>query len=151
MKEMIQSMNQKQQKQITDMDTRFVVARKEARICGMDGEFGLRMYKLLHLDWISNEFLLSSAGNYILYFGVEHNERQYDNCLISAPECGMQMFLYLTLGGFEYFLLAAMAYDHSVVICHPLHYSTLMSHKVWVLLVSGCWDQWKALCSHPSP
>nr|XP_020747577.1 olfactory receptor 2T29-like [Odocoileus virginianus texanus] len=58
---------------------------------------------------------------------------------ISAPECGMQMFLYLTVGGSEYFLLAAMAYDRYVAICHPLHYSTLMSHKVWLLLVSGSW------------
>ncbi|XP_020940731.1 olfactory receptor 2T29-like [Sus scrofa] len=58
---------------------------------------------------------------------------------ISAPECGMQMFLYLTLGGSEFFLLAAMAYDRYVAICHPLHYSILMNHKVLVLLVSCCW------------
>ncbi|XP_003124268.1 olfactory receptor 2T29-like [Sus scrofa] len=58
---------------------------------------------------------------------------------ISAPECGMQMFLYLTLGGSEFFLLAAMAYDRYVAICHPLHYSILMNHKVCLLLVSGCW------------
>ncbi|XP_003586338.1 olfactory receptor 2T29 [Bos taurus] len=58
---------------------------------------------------------------------------------ISAPECGMQMFFYVTLGGSEYFLLAAMAYDRYVAICHPLHYSTLMSHKMWLFLVSGCW------------
>uniref|UniRef100_A0A8D0TF59 Olfactory receptor n=1 Tax=Sus scrofa TaxID=9823 RepID=A0A8D0TF59_PIG len=58
---------------------------------------------------------------------------------ISAPECGMQMFLYLTLGGSEFFLLAAMAYDRYVAICHPLHYSILMDHKVCLLLVSGCW------------
>uniref|UniRef100_A0A8D1JXP2 Olfactory receptor n=1 Tax=Sus scrofa TaxID=9823 RepID=A0A8D1JXP2_PIG len=58
---------------------------------------------------------------------------------ISAPECGMQMFLYLTLGGSEFFLLAAMAYDRYVAICHPLHYSIFMNHKVCLLLVSGCW------------
>ncbi|XP_010983715.3 olfactory receptor 2T29-like [Camelus dromedarius] len=58
---------------------------------------------------------------------------------ISAPECGMQMFLYLTIGGSEYFLLAAMAYDRYVAICHPLRYSVLMSHRVCLLLVSGCW------------
>ncbi|EHB02750.1 Olfactory receptor 2T4 [Heterocephalus glaber] len=40
---------------------------------------------------------------------------------ISAPECGMQMFLYLTLAGSEVFLLAAMSYDLYVAICHPLH------------------------------
>ncbi|XP_070117871.1 olfactory receptor 2T29-like [Equus caballus] len=58
---------------------------------------------------------------------------------ISAPECGMQMFLYLSLVGSECFLLAAMAYDRYVAICHPLHYPILMNHKVCLLLVSGCW------------
>ena len=58
---------------------------------------------------------------------------------ISASECGMQMFLYLTLVGSEFFLLAAMAYDRYVAICHPLRYSIVMSHRVCHLLVSGCW------------
>ncbi|XP_037364091.1 olfactory receptor 2T29-like [Talpa occidentalis] len=58
---------------------------------------------------------------------------------ISAPECGLQMFLYLTLVGSEFFLLAAMAYDRYVAICHPLRYPILMNHKVCLLLVSGCW------------
>ena len=58
---------------------------------------------------------------------------------ISASECGMQMFLYLTLVGSEFFLLAAMAYDRYVAICHPLRYSILMNHRVCHLLVSGCW------------
>ncbi|KAJ1059833.1 hypothetical protein CapIbe_006837 [Capra ibex] len=58
---------------------------------------------------------------------------------ISASECGIQMFLYLTLVGSEFFLLAAMAYDRYVAICHPLRYSILMNHRVCHLLVSGCW------------
>uniref|UniRef100_A0A8C3WCM0 Olfactory receptor n=1 Tax=Catagonus wagneri TaxID=51154 RepID=A0A8C3WCM0_9CETA len=58
---------------------------------------------------------------------------------ISAPECGMQMFLYLTLGGSEFFLLAAMAYDRYVAICHPLHYYILMNHRVCRFLATGCW------------
>ncbi|XP_054337078.1 olfactory receptor 2T4-like [Pongo pygmaeus] len=58
---------------------------------------------------------------------------------ISAPECGMQMFLYLTLVGSEFFLLAAMAYDHYMAICHPLHYPVLMNHRVCLFLASGCW------------
>ncbi|XP_077909193.1 olfactory receptor 2T29-like [Ictidomys tridecemlineatus] len=58
---------------------------------------------------------------------------------ISLRECGMQMFLYLTLGGSEYFLLAAMAYDRYMAICHPLHYPMLMNHRVCLLLASGCW------------
>ncbi|XP_077877587.1 olfactory receptor 2T5-like [Ictidomys tridecemlineatus] len=58
---------------------------------------------------------------------------------ISVPECGIQMFLYLTLVGSEFFLLAAMAYDHYMVICHPLHYPVLINHRLCLLLASGCW------------
>nr|XP_004657324.1 olfactory receptor 2T29-like [Jaculus jaculus] len=58
---------------------------------------------------------------------------------ISAAECGIQMFLYLTLGGSEFFLLAAMSYDRYMAICYPLRYPVLMNHKVCLLLASGCW------------
>ncbi|XP_031993219.1 olfactory receptor 2T4-like [Hylobates moloch] len=58
---------------------------------------------------------------------------------ISAPECGMQMFLYLTLVGSEFFLLAAMAYDRYVAICHPLRYPVLMNRRACLFLASGCW------------
>ncbi|XP_007954345.1 olfactory receptor 2T29-like [Orycteropus afer afer] len=58
---------------------------------------------------------------------------------ISVPECGIQMFLYLTLGGSECFLLAAMAYDRYMAICHPLRYPVLMNHRICLLLASGCW------------
>ncbi|XP_005341494.2 olfactory receptor 2T29 [Ictidomys tridecemlineatus] len=58
---------------------------------------------------------------------------------ISVPECGIQMFLYVTLAGSEFFLLAAMAYDRYVAICHPLRYPVLMNHRVCLLLASGCW------------
>ncbi|XP_052051780.1 olfactory receptor 2T29-like [Apodemus sylvaticus] len=58
---------------------------------------------------------------------------------ISAAACGMQMFLYLTLVGSEFFLLAAMSYDRYVAICHPLRYPVLMNHRVCLLLLSVCW------------
>uniref|UniRef100_A0A8D2CS13 Olfactory receptor n=1 Tax=Sciurus vulgaris TaxID=55149 RepID=A0A8D2CS13_SCIVU len=58
---------------------------------------------------------------------------------ISVTECGLQMFLYLTLVGSEFFLLAAMAYDRYVAICHPLRYPVLINRKVCLLLASGCW------------
>ena len=41
----------------------------------MDGEFGVGRCKLIHLEWISNEALLYSAGNYIQSFGIENDER----------------------------------------------------------------------------
>ncbi|NP_001000010.1 olfactory receptor Olr1425 [Rattus norvegicus] len=61
------------------------------------------------------------------------------NHRISAAACGMQMFLYLSLGGSEFLLLAAMSYDRYVAICHPLRYPVLMNHRVCLLLLSVCW------------
>ncbi|XP_061280771.1 olfactory receptor 2T29-like [Bos javanicus] len=58
---------------------------------------------------------------------------------ISVPECGIQMFLYVTLAGSEFFLLASMACDRYMAICHPLHYPVLMNHRVCLFLASGCW------------
>ena len=40
---------------------------------GMDWEFGVNGCKLLHLEWISNEILLYSTGNYIQSLGIDHN------------------------------------------------------------------------------
>ncbi|XP_036768586.2 olfactory receptor 2T10-like [Manis pentadactyla] len=58
---------------------------------------------------------------------------------ISLLGCGTQMFFYLLLGGSEYCLLAAMAYDRYVAICHPLRYPVLMNRRVCLLLASSCW------------
>ena len=40
---------------------------------GMDGEFELDRYKLLHLEWIRNEVLLYSTRNYIQSPGIKHD------------------------------------------------------------------------------
>ena len=45
---------------------------------GMDGEFVVSRCKLLHLEWINNEVLLYSTGNYIQSLGMEHNGREYE-------------------------------------------------------------------------
>ncbi|XP_072494099.1 olfactory receptor 2T29-like [Notamacropus eugenii] len=58
---------------------------------------------------------------------------------ISASSCGLQMFLYVTLIGAEFFLLAAMSYDRYMAICHPLRYSTIMNDRICILLAVVCW------------
>ncbi|NP_001011775.1 olfactory receptor 1419 [Mus musculus] len=50
--------------------------------------------------------------------------------LISLPSCGAQMFFFILLGGSDCVLLAIMAYDRYVAICHPLHYSLIMSWQL---------------------
>lgn len=44
----------------------------------MDGEFGVDRYKLLYLEWISNEVLLCCTGYYIQSLGTERDGRQYE-------------------------------------------------------------------------
>ena len=43
---------------------------------GLNWEFGISKYKLLHIEWI-NKVLLYSTGNYILYPGINHNGKEY--------------------------------------------------------------------------
>ncbi|XP_051003060.1 olfactory receptor 10Q1-like [Acomys russatus] len=54
---------------------------------------------------------------------------------ISLAGCGTQMFFFVTLGSTDCFLLAVMAYDRYVAICHPLHYSLIMTQKLCVQMV----------------
>jgi len=63
------------QKQITDKENRLVVSKGEGGGSGMAWEFGVGRYKLLHLEWISNEVLLYGTGNYVQSLGVEHDGR----------------------------------------------------------------------------
>ena len=44
---------------------------------GMDWEFRVSKCKLLPLEWISNEVLLYSTGNYIQSLGIDHDGRCY--------------------------------------------------------------------------
>ncbi|XP_011382898.2 olfactory receptor 5T1-like [Pteropus vampyrus] len=54
---------------------------------------------------------------------------------ISYLGCVAQMFLFVTFGTTECFLLAAMAYDRYVAIYNPLLYSVSMSPRVYVPLI----------------
>ena len=39
--------------------------QERGEVCGRDWDFGVSRCKLLQLEWISNEILLYSTGNYI--------------------------------------------------------------------------------------
>ncbi|KAM5248381.1 olfactory receptor 10AG1-like [Ctenodactylus gundi] len=58
---------------------------------------------------------------------------------ISAFACAAQMCLFLVFGSTECLLLAVMAYDRYVAICHPLHYGLVMNPKFCTQLVTACW------------
>lgn len=60
-----------------------------------------------------------------------------EGTLISLPGCGTQMFFFIFLGSADCILLAIMAYDRFVAICHPLHYTLIMSWRLCVQLAVG--------------
>ncbi|XP_075768379.1 olfactory receptor 10A4-like [Pelodiscus sinensis] len=58
---------------------------------------------------------------------------------ISLVACAAQMYVFTITGLTECCLLAAMAYDRYVAICHPLHYTTIMSIRLCVRLAGASW------------
>ncbi|XP_066218800.1 olfactory receptor 1J4-like [Saccopteryx leptura] len=58
---------------------------------------------------------------------------------ISYVGCIAQMYFFMFFVCLDNFLLAVMAYDRYVAICHPLHYTTIMREGLCVLLVAGSW------------
>nr|XP_028568755.1 LOW QUALITY PROTEIN: olfactory receptor 2A12-like [Podarcis muralis] len=58
---------------------------------------------------------------------------------ISFAGCGAQIYLFLGLAITECVLLAVMAYDRFVAICHPLRYTLIMNPRVCVMLAVSSW------------
>ncbi|XP_004375869.1 olfactory receptor 1J4-like [Trichechus manatus latirostris] len=54
-------------------------------------------------------------------------------------ECISQVYFFILFGCVDNFLLAVMAYDRYVAVCHPLNYTTIMRGELCIFLVAGCW------------
>ncbi|XP_006887324.1 PREDICTED: olfactory receptor 2F1-like [Elephantulus edwardii] len=57
---------------------------------------------------------------------------------IPFHSCVFQLHVSLAMGGTEFFLLGAMAYDRYVAVCHPLHYTAIMHGGLCLRLAAGC-------------
>ncbi|XP_053312090.1 olfactory receptor 6N1-like [Spea bombifrons] len=58
---------------------------------------------------------------------------------ISYAGCFIQMYVFLSLAAAECLLLCVMAYDRYLAICSPLHYSTVMTYRLCLLLSAAAW------------
>ncbi|XP_069882999.1 olfactory receptor 1A1-like [Dipodomys merriami] len=58
---------------------------------------------------------------------------------ISYAGCFIQMDFMLAFGNTDSYVLAAMAIDRAVAISRPLHYTTIMSPRLCVVMVVGSW------------
>ncbi|XP_016050973.1 PREDICTED: olfactory receptor 2F1-like [Miniopterus natalensis] len=57
---------------------------------------------------------------------------------IPFRSCVLQLCVSLALGGSEFLLLGAMAYDRYVAVCHPLHYTAIMHGGLCLRLAASC-------------
>ncbi|KFO21825.1 olfactory receptor 7A10 [Fukomys damarensis] len=59
--------------------------------------------------------------------------------VITYEGCITQTYFFTLFVGLDNFLLAVMAYDRFVAICHPLHYTIIMKSQLCRLLVLTSW------------
>ncbi|KAM6469713.1 olfactory receptor 2G3-like [Liasis olivaceus] len=58
---------------------------------------------------------------------------------ITYSACVAELYSSLALGSTECILLAVMAYDRYAAICHPLRYTTIMSHSLCFTMAAISW------------
>ncbi|XP_036903150.1 olfactory receptor 2A5-like [Sturnira hondurensis] len=61
------------------------------------------------------------------------------NRVISFVNCLMQTYLFQAFAQTDYLIFVVMSYDQYVAIFHPLHYSVIMSWRVFVVLAATFW------------
>ncbi|XP_029774388.1 olfactory receptor-like protein OLF4 [Suricata suricatta] len=64
---------------------------------------------------------------------------QTQSKVITYEDCITQMNFFIIFSGMDNLLLAVMAYDRFVAICHPLHYTVIMNPRLCGLLVLASW------------
>ena len=58
---------------------------------------------------------------------------------ITYAGCISQVYFFIFFGCLDSFLLAVMAYDRYVAVCHPLRYTAIMRDEFCVILAAACW------------
>ncbi|XP_027717275.1 olfactory receptor 5V1-like [Vombatus ursinus] len=89
-------------------------------------------YFLSNLSFLDICYTSTTVPILLVNFFREKKTITYEGCL-------SQIFFLVTCAGTEGVLLATMAYDRFIAICHPLRYPVLMSKRVCAYLAAGSW------------
>ncbi|XP_026232492.1 olfactory receptor 6N2-like [Anabas testudineus] len=88
-------------------------------------------------------FIAALLVNSVLYSTTTYPKILFDILsrkeTITYPLCLFQSFVYYTMAGSEFLLLAAMSYDRYVSICKPLQYETIMRKTTVIILLALSW------------
>ncbi|KAM6170006.1 olfactory receptor 1J4-like [Rhynchocyon petersi] len=99
----------------------------------LDSRLHTPMYFFLsHLALTDVSFSSVTVPKMLMNMRTMHQSISYLGCI-------SQMYFYLFFGCVDNLLLAVMAYDRYVAICHPLRYITILRKELCVMLVAGSW------------
>ncbi|XP_014637431.1 PREDICTED: olfactory receptor 50-like [Ceratotherium simum simum] len=99
----------------------------------LDSHLHTPMYFFLsHLAFTDVSFSSVTAPKMLMNMQTQSQSISYAGCI-------SQVCFFLLFGGLDSFLLTSMAYDRYVAICHPLHYTTIMSQNLCFLLLNMSW------------
>ncbi|XP_016066547.1 PREDICTED: olfactory receptor 50-like [Miniopterus natalensis] len=101
----------------------------------LDSRLHTPMYFFLsHLAFTDISFSSVTAPKMLMNMHTQDQSISYAGCI-------SQVYFFLFWGDLDSLLLTSMAYDRYMAICHPLHYTTIMSQSLCVLLVIVSWVQ----------
>ncbi|KAM5329814.1 olfactory receptor 1J21-like [Glossophaga mutica] len=101
----------------------------------LDSHLHTPMYFFLsHLAFTDISFSSVTAPKMLMNMHTQDQSISYAGCI-------SQVYFFLFWGDLDSLLLTSMAYDRYVAICHPLHYTTIMSQSLCILLVIASWVQ----------
>ncbi|XP_047597983.1 olfactory receptor 6C70-like [Lutra lutra] len=99
----------------------------------LDSHLKTPMYFFLHnFSFLEISFTSVCIPSFLITIVTREKSISYNGCI-------SQLFLYIFLGVTEFFLLAAMSYDHYVAIYKPLHYTSIMSNRICHQIVLSSW------------
>ncbi|KAM4034408.1 olfactory receptor 5AR1-like [Anomaloglossus baeobatrachus] len=91
------------------------------------------MYILLsNLSVVDISYTSTILPNLLIMLSTQHR-------IMSLVGCITQMYFFIFFACMEVILLAVMAYDRYVAVCHPLHYTVLMSLRTCRVVLISIW------------